>query len=139
VSLVCRFARIIGRAETPAWVPGLLPGECKKSLKGGRNMKGNLALSKLPGIAFATIVATGMTIAICLGESRYLRVETTKTADELNQQYGVTPAQARAMLAGVLLGWRSSLTNPDLYGPNGELLADAEAPAAGRQPSDSSA
>lgn len=102
-------------------------------------MKGNLALSKLPGIAFATIVATGMTIAIFLGESRYLRVETTKTADELNQQYGVTPGQARAMLAGVLLGWRSSLTDPDLYGPDGELLGNAEAPPADGRPSDSAA
>lgn len=93
-------------------------------------MKGNLALSKLPGIAFATLAATGMTIAITLGASRYDRVATTRTADELNQQYGVTPGQARAMLAGVLLGWRSSLANPDLYGPNGELLDEDEMPPA---------
>jgi hypothetical protein len=88
-------------------------------------MKRHLALSKLPGIAFAT-VATGSTIAIRLGEPHYLRINTTKTADELNRLYGVTPAQARAMLAGILLGWRSSLANPDLYGANGELV---EAPA----------
>jgi len=79
-------------------------------------------LSKLPGIAFATLAATGATIAITLGEHRYYRVETTKTADELNRMYGVTPAQARAMLAGVLLGWRTALANPELYGPRGELL-----------------
>lgn len=93
-------------------------------------MKGSFALSKLPGIAFATLAATGMTVAITLGASRYDRVATTKTADELNQLYGVSPAQARAMLAGVLLGWRSSLANPDLYGPNGELLEDLETSAA---------
>lgn len=97
-------------------------------------MKGTFALSKLPGIAFATLAATGVTIAITLGASRYDRVETTKTADELNQLYGVSPAQARAMLAGVLLGWRSSLANPDLYGPNGELLEDSEISATDGHP-----
>jgi hypothetical protein len=80
--------------------------------------------SRLPGIAFATLAATGATIAITLGESRYEHVQTTKTADELNRMYGVTPAQARAMLAGVLLGWRTNLANPDLYGPYGELLEE---------------
>ena len=84
-------------------------------------MTRNSALSKLPGIAFAT-AATGTTIAIFLGEPRYQRIETTKTAEELNRLYGVTPAQARAMLAGLLLGWRSTLANPDLYGANGELM-----------------
>jgi hypothetical protein len=63
------------------------------------------ALSRLPGIAFATLAATGETIAICRGESTYFRVESTKTAEELNALYGVSQAQARAMLAGVLLGW----------------------------------
>jgi hypothetical protein len=86
------------------------------------NMGRDTAPSKLPGIAFATLALTGATIAITLGESRYFRVETTKTADELNHMYGVTPAQARAMLAGVLLGWRTRLANPELYGPSGELL-----------------
>jgi len=87
-------------------------------------MKWNPGLSRLPGIAFATLAATGATIAITLGEPRYERVHTTKTADELNDMYGVTPAQARAMLAGVLLGWRTRLANPDLYGPYGELLEE---------------
>ena len=80
--------------------------------------------SKLPGIAFATLAVNKATIAITRGESQYYRVDTTKTADELNQLYGVTPAQARAMLSGILLGWRSSLANPDLYGERGELLED---------------
>lgn len=85
-------------------------------------MTRNSRFSKLPGIAFATLAVTGATIAITLGESRYEHVNTTKTADELNQMYGVTPAQARAMLAGVLVGWRTRLANPELYGPYGELL-----------------
>jgi|GEM_PF-1503699 len=81
-------------------------------------------LTKLPGMAFATLAVTGATIAITLGESHYEHVNTTKTADELNHMYGVTPAQARAMLAGVLLGWRTNLANPELYGPYGELLEE---------------
>jgi len=89
-------------------------------------MTNNPGLSKLPGIAFARLAVTGATVAITLGASNYERVDTTKTADELNRMYGVTPAQARAMLAGVLVGWRTRLANPDLYGPYGELL---EAPA----------
>lgn len=85
-------------------------------------MDWNPWLSKLPAMAFATLASTGATIAITLGESRFEFVNTTKTADELNQMYGVTPAQARAMLAGVLVGWRTRLANPELYGPYGELL-----------------
>ena len=85
-------------------------------------MANNQELSKLPGTAFATLAVTGATIAITLGASHYERVNTTKTADELNYLNGVTPAQARAMLAGVLLGWRTRLANPELYGPYGELL-----------------
>lgn len=81
-------------------------------------------LSKLPGIAFATLAVTGAIIAITLGESQYEPVNTTQTADELNHQHGVTPAQARAMLAGVLVGWRTRLANPELYGPYGELLEE---------------
>ena len=82
----------------------------------------NHELTKLPGIAFAKLAASGAIIAITLGDAHYERVQTTKTADELNHMYGVTPAQARAMLAGVLLGWRTRLANPELYGPYGELL-----------------
>jgi len=85
-------------------------------------MTRNRELTKLPGMAFAKLAVTGATIAITLGASHYERVDTTKTADELNQMYGVTPAQARAMLAGVLVGWRTNLANPELYGPYGELL-----------------
>jgi hypothetical protein len=68
--------------------------------------------SRLPGIAFATIAITGETIAICRGEPSYYRVETTKTAEELNTMYGVSPAQARAMLAGTLRGWHTLLADP---------------------------
>lgn len=85
-------------------------------------MTSNPGYSKLPGFAFATLAVTGVTIAITLGQAQYERVTTNQTAEELNYLHGVTPAQARAMLAGVLVGWRTRLANPDLYGPYGELL-----------------
>lgn len=56
----------------------------------------------LPGIAFATLPATGETIAIRHGERLYYRVNSSKTADELNAIYGVTPDQAKALLASVM-------------------------------------
>ena len=87
-------------------------------------MTSNPGFSRLPGLAFATLAATGATIAIIRGASRYERVHTGQTADELNDMHGVTRAQARAMLAGVLLGWRANLANPDLYGDYGELLEE---------------
>lgn len=63
--------------------------------------------SMLPGIAFATLPATGETVAICLGQPGYLRVSTTKTAEELNAMYGVTEEQANAMLEAARRGWRA--------------------------------
>ena len=60
-----------------------------------------------PGIAFATLPKTGETIAIRYGERIYYRVDSVKTADELNAMYGVTPRQAQAILASALAGWKT--------------------------------
>lgn len=62
-----------------------------------------------PGIAFAVLPATGETVAIRHRERIYYRVGTTKTADELNAMYGVTPSQARAVLASALSGWKTPM------------------------------
>jgi len=70
-------------------------------------------LSSLPGVAFATIAITGETIAMCRGEPSYYRVETTKSAEELNTMYGVSPTQARAMLAGIIRGWYPVSVDPE--------------------------
>lgn len=80
-------------------------------------------ISKLPGIAFATLAVSGETIAICRGEQSHYRVQTTKTADELNTMYGVSPAQARAMFAGSMLGWHTPLANPERYDTDGTLIS----------------
>jgi hypothetical protein len=55
-----------------------------------------------PAIAFATLPTTGETIAIQYGQRIHYRVNTTKSAEELNAMYGVTPAQAQAVLERVL-------------------------------------
>ena len=87
-------------------------------------------LSSLPGIAFATLAVSGETIAICRGESSHYRLETTKTADELNTMYGVSPAQAQAMLAGTTLGWHALLADPEQYDTAGNRILWPEEVAA---------
>ncbi len=78
--------------------------------------------SSLPGIAFATIAITGETIAMCRGEPSYYRVETSKTAEELNSMYGVSPTQARAMLAGTIRGWHKLPADPEQHDADGNLI-----------------
>lgn len=64
-----------------------------------------------PGIAFAILPGTGETVAIRYGERIYYRVDSAKSADELNAIYGVTPRQARAILASALAGWKTPPAN----------------------------
>jgi len=69
--------------------------------------KEHVADAGFPGIAFATLPKTGETVAIRYGERIYYRVDSAKTADELNAIYGVTPGQAKAILASALAGWKT--------------------------------
>ncbi|MHB8743739.1 MAG: hypothetical protein ACYC9L_11505 [Sulfuricaulis sp.] len=69
-----------------------------------------------PGIAFATLPNTGETIAIRYGERICYRVDSAKTADELNAIYGVTQAQAKALLASVITTWEVPQTNQESHG-----------------------
>ena len=70
-----------------------------------------------PGIAFATLPVTGETIAIRYGERLYYRVDSAKTADELNAIYGVTEAQAKSLLASVMSSWETPAAVQDSHGP----------------------
>ena len=70
-----------------------------------------------PGIAFATLPDTGETIAIRYGERLYYRVDSAKTADELNAIYGVTEAQAKTLLASVMSSWETLPVAQDSHGP----------------------
>jgi hypothetical protein len=72
--------------------------------------KEHAADAGFPGIAFATLPKTGETVAIRYGERIYYRVDSAKTADELNAIYGVTPRQAKAILASALAGWETPPT-----------------------------
>lgn len=67
----------------------------------------------LPGIAFAILPATGETVAIRCGGRHCYRVSTNKTADELNAMYGVTPDQARALLARVMADRENITDEPE--------------------------
>jgi len=67
--------------------------------------------SDIPAIAFATLPTTGETIAIQYDQRIHYRVNTTKTAEELNAMYGVTPAQAQAVLERVLAGLETAPAN----------------------------
>ncbi len=73
----------------------------------------------IPGIAFAVLPDTGETIAIRYSERIYYRVGTTKTAEELNVIYGVSPAQAKTMLTSMLAGWKTPSANEEHHNPLG--------------------
>jgi hypothetical protein len=60
---------------------------------------------------------TGETIAIRYGERLYYRVGTAKTAQELNAMYGVSEAQAKAMLASLLAEWETPPVSSEHYDP----------------------
>lgn len=74
-------------------------------------LKGHVTDAGFPGIAFATLPHTGETVAIRYGERIFYRVDSAKTADELNAIYGVTPRQAQALLASALAGWKTPPAN----------------------------
>jgi hypothetical protein len=80
-------------------------------------------LSKLPSIAFTALPATGETVAILRGQSAYYHIGSAKSPDELNRMYGVTRAQALAMLAGATHGWSTPLADPDNYDAEGAFLS----------------
>ncbi len=82
----------------------------------------SILLNKLPAIAYATAPSTGETIAIRRGESGYLHVTTGLSAEELNILYGVSKPQAKAMFAGVMLGWHTLAADPDNYDAEGRLV-----------------
>lgn len=79
-------------------------------------------LFNLPGVAFARHATSGRTVAIFRGESSHYGVVTTKTAEELNTIYGVSPAQAVAMLAGTVHGWHARQADPEQYDTAGNPL-----------------
>lgn len=54
-------------------------------------------------------------IAIKRGEAGFHPIYTRSSADELNENDGVTPAQREAMLIGSLMGWAVPGADPDYW------------------------
>jgi hypothetical protein len=80
-------------------------------------------MATLPQFAFVEDENNGKVYYVHRGEPTFHPVATDRTADELNHDAGVTPAQASAMRAGILYGWNSPAADPDLYAENGERRA----------------
>ena len=79
----------------------------------------------LPTFCYGYLPTEGKLIRIDFAESGYTPVredESNKTAKELNEKMGVTPAQAEAMLAGSMFGWNVPAANPKNYDKDGKLL-----------------
>lgn len=103
----------------------LTMSSCLKN-RGTTMHKMRSTLLMLPGIAFGVLPTTGETIAIRQGEPTYYRVNTTKTAEELNAMYGVTEAQAQAMLASLMSGWNTPLADPERDNPHRTLPNESD-------------
>ena len=79
----------------------------------------------LPTFCYGSLPTEGKLIRIDFAESGYTPVrndESNKTAKEMNEKIGVTPAQAEAMLAGSMFGWNVPAANPKNYDKDGKLL-----------------
>ena len=55
------------------------------------------------------------TIFITRGNRHAITTKTLMSADQYNKKYGVTPAQAFAMMQGVTYGWDDERANPHQY------------------------
>lgn len=76
----------------------------------------------LPEVSFSTLATTGETIKITKGESGYHRLpDAYQTAEQLNEYFDITPAQAEAMRIGSMFGWEVPGANPERYDENGKL------------------
>lgn len=79
-----------------------------------------LAQRGLPPVAFfdnADGLAVSNTSVVCVkrGEAGCYAVETTLSADVLNEQHGVSAAQKEAMLAGSMFGWECRAAYPHTW------------------------
>lgn len=75
----------------------------------------------LPLCCYSTDRCTGEIIILKKGESGYCNLDykELRTADELNEELGVTKGQAKAMEFGSMWGWDVLGSNPLRYDENG--------------------
>jgi len=102
----------------------------------------------LPNMCWAVNLTSGALICIKNGESGFYtskwstnsREQNQKIADHCNQQLGVTPLQADAMVNGSIFGWDTPAADPDYLASIKEkqslqeLLSEAESKRSARQP-----
>lgn len=92
----------------------------------GESSKNALLFKGYPHHCYMTDPYTGQTGVIYPGESTIfapkVREEARHTPEEMNRQYGVTPAQAAACQYGVMFGWDASRANPMAYNAAGEYM-----------------
>lgn len=89
------------------------------SRRGDRQEMSNL--SKLPAIAAVTHPVTGAPVIVTRGFRGYSEIVNPVPVDELNKAFGVTKAQAAAMLAGSMFGFDAPAANPDMYDDEGNM------------------
>ena len=89
--------------------------------------------SSLPEKCFAALETTGETIIIHRGTKGYTPtgqypqgMSGQEGADKLNEQIGVTRAQAAAMLAGSMFGWAGPGADPANYDAQGQPVRKAK-------------
>lgn len=69
----------------------------------------------LPPVAFAAHPISGEPIMICRRTNGYYVVSTHLAVDELNRAFGVSEAEARAILSGSMFGWDLPGADPAFY------------------------
>lgn len=62
-------------------------------------------LNKLPEMCYAKLFSTGKLILIKKGETGYYPCDFDGDENKLNENLGVTKAQAKAMSCGSMFGW----------------------------------
>lgn len=92
----------------------------------GESAKNALLFRGYPHHCYTQDPYTGLTGVVYPGESTIyapkIREEARHTPEELNRQYGVTPAQAAACQYGVMFGWDAARANPMAYNAAGEYM-----------------
>lgn len=78
-------------------------------------------MQQLPDICYATLPTTGEVIIVKKGVSGYIEFDNAQnmTADQLNKEIGVTPAQATAMRVGSMFGFDVPGADPSNYDAQG--------------------
>lgn len=80
----------------------------------------------LPEESFHTHNITGETIKIKRGESGYYQLpDAYSTADEFNEVFNVSKAQAEAMYMGSMVGWDAPASDPRVYHEDGTFNNEA--------------